>query len=167
MDREAAGSGGCSTTFHGRLGAGVTISIDAVPAVFRTDLIAQHPICHQLSNQGRGVQGNSSRNSTAAATAARSAKAVEQVYQRFETACDDLDSGLFDLDLDKHCYCCMQFFGGAGSRISCTVHGYVFVPGVQLPGARQGHARWPAPRVRAHRAPHQPLQWLPWLHCVR
>ncbi len=33
MDKEAAGSGGCSTTYHGRLGAGVTISIDAVPAV--------------------------------------------------------------------------------------------------------------------------------------
>jgi hypothetical protein len=40
-------------------------------------------------------------------------KAVQQVYERFETACDDLDSGLFQLDLDKHCYCCMQFFAGA------------------------------------------------------
>ncbi len=29
MDREAAGSGGCSSTFHVRLGAGVTVSIDA------------------------------------------------------------------------------------------------------------------------------------------
>jgi hypothetical protein len=48
-------------------------------------------------------------------------------YERFETACDDLDSGLFQLDLDKHCYY----------------------------------------RVRDHRAPQRPLQWLPWLHCVR
>jgi hypothetical protein len=46
MDREAAGSGGCSTTFHGRLGAGVTISIDAVPGVFRSGLLRQHPIWH-------------------------------------------------------------------------------------------------------------------------
>jgi hypothetical protein len=40
MDREAAGSGGCSSTFHGRPGAGVTISIDAVSGVFRTGLLA-------------------------------------------------------------------------------------------------------------------------------
>jgi hypothetical protein len=95
----AAGSGGCSSTFHGRLGAGVTISIDAVSGVFRTGLLAQHPICCKLFSTGTGVQGSSSRG-TAAASAAKSAKAVQQVYERFETACDDLDSGLFDLDLD-------------------------------------------------------------------
>ena len=126
MDKEAAGSGGCSTTFHGRLDAGVTISIDAVPAVFRAGLLAQHPICYHLFYQGRGVQGNSSRNSTAAATEARRDKAVQEVYERFETACDDLDSGLFDLDLDRHCYCCMQFFAGAGSSVSRTVDGHVW-----------------------------------------
>jgi hypothetical protein len=109
MDREAAGSGGCSSTSHGRLGAGVTISIDVVPGVFGTGLLRPNPICYQLFNQGTGVQGSSASSRTAAATAARSAKAVEQVYERFEAACDDLDSGLFDLDLDKHCYCCMQF----------------------------------------------------------
>ncbi len=54
MDKEAAGSGGCSTTFHGRLGAGVTISIDAVPAAFRTGLIKQHPICRKLFSTGMG-----------------------------------------------------------------------------------------------------------------
>ncbi len=59
MDKEAAGSGGCSSTFHGRLGAGVTISIDAVPSVFNSGLLGQHPICYQLFSQGRGVQGNS------------------------------------------------------------------------------------------------------------
>jgi hypothetical protein len=58
---------------------------------------------------GAGVQGNSNATTTAAATAAISAKAVQQVYERFETACDDLDSGLFDL-ADQHCYCCMQLF---------------------------------------------------------
>ncbi len=95
MDKEAAGSGGCSTTFHGRLGAGVTISIDAVPSVFGTGLITQHPICCKLFNLGRGVQGNAAdRNNVAAAAAALSAKAVQQVSERFETACDDLDSGL-------------------------------------------------------------------------
>jgi hypothetical protein len=102
--REAAGSGGCSSTCHGRLGAGVTISFDAVPAVFRTGLIKQHPICSRLFCSGRGMQGNSndSRNAaTAAATAAHSPQAVQRVYERFETACDDLDSGLFDLD-DSH-----------------------------------------------------------------
>jgi hypothetical protein len=112
MDKEAAGSGGCSSTFHGRLGAGVTISIDAVPAVFNSGLIKQHPICSKLFTDGAGAQGNSSRG-TAAATAALSAKAVQKVYERFETAGDDLDSGLFDL-ADQHCYCCMQFFCGAG-----------------------------------------------------
>ncbi len=40
---------------------------------------------------------------------------MQQVYERFETACDDLDSGLFNL-ADRHCYCCMQFFAGAGSK---------------------------------------------------
>jgi hypothetical protein len=112
MDREAAGSGGCSSTFHGRLGAGVTISIDAVPAVFRTGLIAQHPICYNLLCQGLGVQGSANGRGDGGA-AARSAKAVQEVYERFETACDDLDSGLFHLDLDQHCYCCMQFCAGA------------------------------------------------------
>ncbi len=115
MDKEAAGSGACSSTFHGRLGAGVTISIDAVPAVFNSGLLSQHPICYNLFNLGRGVQGNSHATTTAAATAATSAKAVQEVYERFETACDDLDSGLFDLDLDRHCYCCMLFFDGAGA----------------------------------------------------
>jgi hypothetical protein len=62
---------------------------------------------------------------------------VQQVYERFETACDDLDSGLFDLD-QPHCYCCMQFFAGAGrSEVSLKVDGHVHqVLGVQLPGAR-------------------------------
>jgi hypothetical protein len=117
MDREAAGSGGCSTTFHGRLGAGVTISIDAVPVAFGTGLIRQHPICYQLFNAGRGLQGNSHATTTAAAHAAKAAKAVQQVYERFETACDDLDSGLFHAD-DLHCYCCMLFFDGAGGSES-------------------------------------------------
>jgi hypothetical protein len=128
--------------------------MDAVPAVFRTGLLAQHPICRQLFSTGRGVQGSSNgRNGPiAVATAARSAQAVEKVIERFETACDDLDSGLFDFELDQHCYCCMQFFGGAG---------------VQLPGAWFGRARWPAPRVRDHQAPQRPLQWLLWLHSVR
>ncbi len=112
MDKEAAGSGGCSTTFHGRLGAGVTISIDAVPGVFGSGLLTQHPICYKLFWGAGGTQGSSSRT-TAAAAAARVAKAVQEVYERFETACDDLDSGLFDL-ADRHCYCCMQFFCGAG-----------------------------------------------------
>jgi hypothetical protein len=105
------------TAFHGRLGAGVTISIDAVPAVFSSGLLSQHPICRRLFSQGRGVQGNSHATTTAAATAAWSEKAVQQVYERFETACDDLDSGLFDAD-DLHCYCCMQSFGGAGGSES-------------------------------------------------
>jgi hypothetical protein len=61
MDREAAGSGGCSSTFHGRLGAGVTISSDAIPAVFRTGLLTQHPICNRLFRAGRGVQGNATQ----------------------------------------------------------------------------------------------------------
>ncbi len=117
MDKEAAGSGGCSTTFHGRLGAGVTISIDAVPSVFRTGLLNQHPICRKLFCIGTGVQGNSHAATTAAAAAARIDKAVQEVYERFETACDDLDSGLFDL-ADQHCYCCMQFFCGAGGSES-------------------------------------------------
>jgi hypothetical protein len=114
MDKEAAGSGGCSTTFHGRLGAGVTISIDAVPAVFNSGLIRQHPICRKLFTDGQGSSNDRNTASPAAASAATSAKAVQEVYERFETACDDLDSGLFDLDLDRHCYCCMQFFDGAG-----------------------------------------------------
>ncbi len=109
-----AGSGGCSTTFHGRLGAGVTISIDAVPAVFETGLLKQHPICRKLFAYGQGAQGSSSSR-TAAATAALSAKAVQEVYERFETACDDLDSGLCGLD-EQHCYCCMQFFATARER---------------------------------------------------
>jgi hypothetical protein len=125
MDREAAGSGGCSSTFHGRLGAGVTISTDVVPAAYRTGLIAQHPICSTMQNTGTGVPVNSSRNSdTAAASTARSAKAVEQVYERFEAACDDLDSGLFDR-ADRHCYCCMLFFDGAGGSESRTEDGRV------------------------------------------
>jgi hypothetical protein len=125
MDKEASGSGGCSTTFHGRLGAGVTISIDAVPRVFGSGLLIQHPICRKLFSGARGTQDSSSRGS-AAGTAANSAKAVERVYERFEAACDDLDSGLFDLALDQHCYCCMQFFAGAGSSQSCEVDGHVW-----------------------------------------
>ncbi len=46
--------------------------------------------------------------------------------QRFESACDDLDSGLFELNLDQHCYCCMQFFGGAGSSRSLKQNGHVW-----------------------------------------
>jgi hypothetical protein len=147
MDREAAGSGSCSSTFHGRLGSGVTISIDAVPGVFRTGLIARHLICANLFSIGIGVQGNSAdRNNVAAAAAAISAKAVQQVYERFEAACDDLDSGLFDFDLDQHCYCCMQFFAGAGrSERSLKKDGHVWcracsyqVHGV---GARGGQHR--------------------------
>jgi hypothetical protein len=156
IDKEAAGSGGCSTTLHGRLGAGVSISIDAVPGVFNSGLIRQHLICSNLFSTGTGVQGSSSRNSTTAAATARIAKAVQQVYERFETACDDLDSGLFDL-ADRHCYRCMQFFGGARDRNSRAEGGHQ-VHGLQLPGARRGHARWPAPRVRDHRAPQQPLR---------
>ncbi len=117
MDKEAAGSGGCSSTFHGRLSAGVTISIDAVPSVFNSGLLRQHPICYNLFNLGRGVQGNSHASTTATARAAWSEQAVQRVYERFETACDDLDSGLFDL-ADQHCYCCMLFFGGAGGSES-------------------------------------------------
>jgi hypothetical protein len=81
MDREAAGSGGCSTTFHDRLGAGVTISIDVVPGVFRTGLLTQHPICYNVFNQGLGVQGNSAnRNAAAAAAAAvRRDQAVREI----------------------------------------------------------------------------------------
>jgi hypothetical protein len=71
------------------------------------------------------VQGNSHAITTAAAAAARIAKAVQQVYERFETACDDLDSGLFDL-ADRHCYCCMQFFGGAGDSHSFKKGGHVW-----------------------------------------
>ncbi len=105
---------------------GVTISIDAVPSVFGTGLIKQHPICCKLFSLGRGVQGNAAdRNNVAAAAAALSAKAVQEVYERFETACDDLDSGLFDL-ADRHCYCCMQFFAGAGSGCSFTVDGHLW-----------------------------------------
>ncbi len=112
----------CSTTSHGLLGAGVTISIDAVPGVFRTGLITQHPICGNLF---RG-KGNSNATTTAAATAAWSEKAVQEAYERFEAACDDLDSGLFDRALDQHCYCCMQLFGGAGSSHKVKVAGHVW-----------------------------------------
>jgi hypothetical protein len=125
MDKGAAGSGGCRTTFHGRLGAGVTISIDAVPAVFRTRLITQHPICCKLFSTGMGLLGNSHATTTAAAATARSDKAVQEVHERFETACDDLDSGLFDL-ADRHCYCCMQFFAGARDYHSRTEGGHVW-----------------------------------------
>jgi hypothetical protein len=124
MDREAAGSGGCSSTFHGRLGAGVTISIDAVSAVFNSGLLSQHPICRKLSSTGLGT-GAAGAAGTAAARAAWSEKAVQQVYERFEAACDDLDSGLFDAD-DLHCYCCMLFFDGAGGSHSCKVDGHVW-----------------------------------------
>jgi hypothetical protein len=72
------------------------------------------------------MQGNSASSSTAAATEARRDQAVQHVYERFETACDDLDSGLFDLDLDQHCYCCMQFFAGAGSSRSLKKDGHVW-----------------------------------------
>ncbi len=87
-----------------------------MPSVFNSGLLRQHPICRKLFCQGRGTQGNSHATTTAAATAALCAKAVQQVYERFETACDDLDSGIFDLDLDLHCYCCMQFFAGGWQR---------------------------------------------------
>jgi hypothetical protein len=79
MDKEAAGSAGCSTTFHGRLGAGVTISIDAVPAVYNTGLIRQHLICSKLFSTGMGVQVNSNATTTASANAARKTKAVQRV----------------------------------------------------------------------------------------
>jgi hypothetical protein len=62
------------------------------------------------------IRPRSSRGTAAAATA-RVAKAMQKVYERFETACDDLDGGLFHLD-QPHCYCCMQFFAGAGSSRS-------------------------------------------------
>jgi hypothetical protein len=160
MDKEAAGSGGCSSTFHGRLGAGVTISIDAVPAVFETGLLSQHPICYNLFNLGRGVQGNSHATTTAAAHAAQSTKAVQEVYERFETAFDDLDSGLFDLDLDQHCYCCMQFFAGAGGSQVLNKGGHVYcracsyqVHGVgtvaSTPSSRPPRARTTAAAVAA------------------
>jgi hypothetical protein len=122
MDKEAAGSGGCSTTFHGRLGAGVTISIDAVPGVFETGLLKQHPICRKLFSGAGGTQDSSSRT-TAAAAAACVAKAVQEVYERFETACDDLDSGLFDAD-NLHCYCCMLFLDGAGGSKGLLKEGH-------------------------------------------
>ncbi len=50
---------------------------------------------------------------------------MERVFERFETAYDDLDGGLFDR-FDRHCYCCMQFFGGAGSSRSRPVGGHVW-----------------------------------------
>jgi hypothetical protein len=124
----SAGSGGCSTTFHGRLGAGVTISIDAVPAVFRTGLLARAgpcPICYQLFAGIGGVQGRTAGRNTAAAHAANSTKAVQQVSERFETACDDLDSGLFDL-ADRHCYCCMQFFAGSSNSDNRAMDGHLW-----------------------------------------
>ncbi len=51
---------------------------------------------------------------------------MQQVYERFETACDDLDSGLFDPDLDQHCYCCMQLFDGAIDRTRHYKDGHVW-----------------------------------------
>jgi hypothetical protein len=99
------------------------ISIDAVPGVFATGLLSQHPICYNLFNQGFGVQGNATPR-YAAAAAARSALAVQKIYERFEAACDDLDSGLFSLD-QRHCYCCMRFFAGAGGSQSHLVGGHV------------------------------------------
>jgi hypothetical protein len=39
--------------------------------------------------------------------------ALRRLPPTASASCDDLDSGLFDLD-DRHCYCCMQFFDGAG-----------------------------------------------------
>jgi hypothetical protein len=48
---------------------------------------------------------------------------VQQVYERFESACDDLDRGLFDL-ADKHSYCCMQFFSGAADSQSLKKDGH-------------------------------------------
>jgi hypothetical protein len=119
MDKEAAGSGGCSSTFHGRLGAGVTISIDAVPGVFNSGLTKQHPICRSLFSGKGGVQGNSNATTTAAASAAWSEKAVQQVYERFETACDDLDSGLFDLEPEletSRCMACSYQVHGLGKH---------------------------------------------------
>ena len=114
MDQQAAGSGSCSPTFHGRLGAGVSISIDAVPAAFRSGLSSSHlrrRICYILFKSSYGLQSNSrgvrSRGS-------RSDAAVAAVDQRYETACDDLDSWLFSLD-DRHCFICMEFYGGARS----------------------------------------------------
>jgi hypothetical protein len=99
---------------------------------------APTPIDRQLFTLGSGAQAND-RNTAgpAAATAARRDQAVQQVYERFETACDDLDSGLFDL-ADQHCYCCMEFFAGAGGSKARNVGGHVThqVLGVQLPGAR-------------------------------
>ncbi len=76
------------------------------------------------SNSWGARQGNSHAITTAAAAEARIDKAVQEVYERFETACDDLDSGLFDLD-QPHCYCCMQFFCGAGSTVRRNVGGHV------------------------------------------
>jgi hypothetical protein len=70
------------------------------------------------------VQNSNGRNGTiAVATAVRSDQSVLKVYERFETACDDLDSGLFHVD-QPHCYCCMQFFAGAGSSRSRKVDGH-------------------------------------------
>jgi hypothetical protein len=169
MDREDAGSGGCSTTFHGRLGAGVTISIDAVPGVFASGLLAQHPICYHLYTQGTGVQGNSALHPTAAATAATRDRAVAKVYERFETACDDLDCGLFDLD-QRHCYCCMQFFAGAGDNHSFKKGGHVWrracsyqVHGL---GAHGGQHPEFATTARPN-VVQRPLQWLLWLQLLR
>jgi hypothetical protein len=70
------------------------------------------------------VQNSNGRNgTTAVATAVRSDQSVQQVYERFETACDDLDSGLFDL-ADRHCYCCMQFQASAANSDNRAVDGH-------------------------------------------
>jgi hypothetical protein len=82
------------------------------------------------------MQVNSNATTTAAA-AARRDQAVQQVYERFETACDDLDSGLFDL-ADRHCYCCMQFFGGAGSSRSLKKDGLIWCAACSYQVHRKG-----------------------------
>jgi hypothetical protein len=71
-----------------------------------------------------GPDSNDRKDAAAAAHAAHRDQAVEQVYERFETACDDLDSGLFHLDL-PHCYCCMQCFAGARwTATSCVARAW-------------------------------------------
>jgi hypothetical protein len=90
------------------------------------------------------VHANANLN---AAAAARRDQAVLKVYERFEAPCDDLDSGLFDLN-DQHCFCCMEIFAGAASGKTRKVAGHV----------------WSGRR----RTPQRPLQqWLPRLHRVR
>jgi hypothetical protein len=52
----------------------------------------------------------------------------------------DLDSGLFDL-ADQHCYCCMQFFAGAGGSESLLQDGRRWCSACSYQVHRKG-TRW-------------------------